>query len=107
IEEIDNIDPESLERRLGHLLDVLRPTVQSALFAAIELEPELGGDHNLPAEGSEGFAHQLLVREGAVNFGGVEDRDATLHSLADQGDPVLFVHGRAVAEAHAHAAEPE
>jgi hypothetical protein len=44
----------------------------------IELEPELGGDHHLATEGSEGFAHELLVRERAVRFSGVEERDAAI-----------------------------
>ena len=47
-----------------------------AIRFGLELEPELGGDHHLLAEGSEGFAHEFFVRERAIDFGGVEERDA-------------------------------
>jgi hypothetical protein len=47
-EEVDGVDPEPLERRLGDLLDVRRTAVE-ALEArtpvGLELEAELGGDH--------------------------------------------------------------
>ena len=80
-----------------------RPTC----LPAIEPEAELGGDHHLAAERSERFAHELFVRERAVDFGGVEERDAAFDGRADQRDHLLLVRGRAVAEAHAHAAEAE
>ena len=69
IEQVDDIDLEPLERALDGLLDVLRPAVQArrALHPAgieirTEVEPELGGDHHLLAEGSEGFAHEFFVQ---------------------------------------------
>ena len=43
----------------------------------VGLEPELGGDHHLPAERGEGLAHEFLVGEWAVDLGGVEERDAS------------------------------
>ena len=110
IEQVDGIDLEPLERGLGDLLDVLRPAVQAdpaRPAVGIELEPELGGDHHLLAERGEGFAHELLVRERAVDLGGVEERDAAFDGRPNQRDHLLLVRGRAVAEAHAHAAEPE
>ena len=73
----------------------------------IEVEPELGGDHHLLAERGERFAHELLVRERAVDLGGVEERDAALDGRAEQGDHLLLVRRRAVAKAHAHAAEAD
>ena len=87
----------------GRLLsaDPLRPAL------GVELEPELGGDHHLAAERRERLAHQLLVGEGAVDFRRVEEGDAALDGRADQRDHLCLVGGRAVAEAHAHAAEPE
>jgi hypothetical protein len=69
-------------------------------------EAELRGDLHLAAEGREGLAHELLVRERAVDFRGVEERDAVLDGGADHGDHRLPFRGRAVAGAHAHAAEP-
>ena len=45
----------------------------------VDLESELGRDHHLVAEGREGFADEFFVREWAVDFRGVEERDATFH----------------------------
>ena len=99
---------QPLERGLGDLLDVLRAAVHAAAARLrIEVEAELGGDHDLVAEGGEGFADELLVRERAVDFGGVEERDAALDGRPDQRDPVLLVDCRAVAKAQSHAAEPD
>jgi hypothetical protein len=81
VEQIDGIDPESLERGLGNHLDVLWPTVQAdPLRPAVGIEPEseLGGDHHLALERSEGFAHEFFVRERAVDFSGVEKGDTAL-----------------------------
>src|SRR5208283_1057086 len=49
----------------------------------------------------------ILIGEGAVDFGGIEEGDAALHGGADQGDHLAALMRRAVAEAHAHAAEAE
>ena len=73
-------------------LDVLGPAVQArAACRRVELEAELGGDHHLVAERRERFADQLLVRERAVDLGGVEERDAALDGRADQRDHLLLV----------------
>ena len=82
IEQIDGIDLEPLERALHHLFDVLWPTVQpsqTSLRLGINFPPELGGDHHLPTEGSEGFAHEFFVYVRAIDFGRVEERDAAFN----------------------------
>jgi hypothetical protein len=57
VEEIDDIGPEPLQRRLGDLPDVLGAAVHAALSAiSIEFEAELGGDRHLIAERGEGLA---------------------------------------------------
>ena len=78
-----------------------------AAIVALEFEPELGGDHHLLAERSEGFAHEFFVRVRAVDLGGVEERDAAFDGRPEQRDHLLLVLGRTVAEAHAHAAQAE
>ena len=67
---------QPLERGLGDLLDVLRPTIQPPLrpVLRIDIEAELGGDHHSVPKGGQGLADQLLVRERAINLGGVEGR---------------------------------
>src|SRR3712207_7381230 len=61
--EVDGLDPEPPERALGGFLDVLRPTVQACLLSVgIELEAELGGDHDRSEEHtSELQSRQYLV----------------------------------------------
>ena len=54
--------------------------------ARVDVEAELGGDHDLVAHRLERLADQLLVVERAVDLGGVEERDAALHRRAKQRD---------------------
>jgi hypothetical protein len=49
----------------------------------------------------------LAIGERAVGLGGVEKRHAAFDGRANQRNPVLLVDGWPVAEAQAHAAEPE
>jgi hypothetical protein len=65
IEQINDISPESFERGIGDLLDVLGAAIQSCLFACVrvEFETELGSDHHSVAERSKGLADQLFIRE--------------------------------------------
>jgi hypothetical protein len=108
IEEIDGLDAQPFERRVGHLFDVLGPAIQvHGAFAGPDLTAELRGDDDLALERLERFADELLVRERAVDLGRIEERDAALHGRADELDALLPVRGRAVAEREPHAAEPE
>jgi len=79
IEQIDDAGLEPLERGLRDLFDVLRPAIQAALLACarIDVEAETGCDHDLLADRGKRLAHQFLVGERAVDFGGVEKRNAT------------------------------
>ena len=91
IEQIDAVGPEPLERGLGDLPDVLRPAVQRRCCAdsPVEVDAELGRDHDLVTERRQRLAHELLVRERAVDLGGVEERDAALDGRPDQRDRLL------------------
>ena len=108
VEEIDGLDLEPFERALDDLLDVLRPAVEAPLLPIrIEFEAELGRDHDLFAHRREGFAQEFFVRVWPVGLGRVEEGDAALEGRPNEGDHLLLVRGWAVAEAHAHAAEPD
>src|SRR2546430_15688107 len=72
-----------------------------------DVESELGRDHHLLAERSEGFADKLFIQEWAVNLGGVEECDTALHGCPQQRGHLLLVFGRTVRKAHSHTAEPE
>src|SRR6266511_2325502 len=68
------------------------------------LNPNLVAITTCPRKG-EGFAHKFFVREGAVDFGCVEEGDAAIDGRPEKGDHLLPVSGRTVAKAHPHAAE--
>ena len=110
VEQIDGLHPQPLERGFGDLLDMLGPAVQPRPAGAtirVELEPELCGDHHLPAERLQRFADQLFVGVGTIDFCCIEERDAAFHGCLQERDHLLPVSHRAVAEAHPHAAKPE
>src|SRR6476646_4247002 len=92
---------------MGDFLDVLGTTVETGLLAFDDLETELGRNCNLIAKWSKCFANQFFVGEGAVDLGGIKERDATLDGRTDNLNALLFVDGRTVAEAQAHAAESD
>ena len=105
VEQVDDVGPETLERCLGNLSDVLRPAIHAAL--GVQLEPELGGDHHLVTPGREGFTHELLVRKGTIDFRGIEERHAAFDGRAEQRDHLLLISRRTIGIAHAHTAEPD
>src|SRR5271157_1372005 len=111
IVEIDGINPEPLQRPFDGLLDVLGPAIHACrsrpMIGATKIEPEFGGDHYLPAEGSEGFADEFFVQERAVDFCGVKECDAAFNGSTEKRGHLLLVFGRAVGKTHSHAAEPQ
>jgi hypothetical protein len=106
VEQVDAVGLEPLERGVGDLPDPLRPAVHARLGIPV-LEAELGGDHYLVAERRQGLAHQLLVGEGAIGFGGVEERHSVLERVSDQRDRILFFQSGAIGEVQSHAAEAQ
>src|SRR5258708_7025314 len=84
------------------------PTIQIAQIRSrvwVKIEPKLGGDDDLVTDRPKRFAHQCLVREGAINFGSVEESDAPFDGCTDKGDHLLLVCRRTKAVTHAHAAK--
>ena len=57
----------------------------------VEVEPELRGDHHLPAKRRQRLAHQFFVDERAVDLGRIEERDAAFHRGPDHRDHLLLV----------------
>lgn len=107
VEEVDDVGPETLQRCFGHLLDVLGPAVKALPrrgAAGAHVEAELGGDDDPVANGLERLPDQLLVDEGSVDFGRIEERDAKIHCRADHVDHLGALRWRPVGHAHAHAA---
>jgi hypothetical protein len=107
VQEIDPIRLESLQASLGDLPDMRGLAIQTRLLAAFELEPELRRDDHLIANGGECFTDEFFVRERTVGFCGVEERHSTVDRCPNEGDHLLLVSRRTVAEAHRHAAKSE
>ena len=109
VEEVDDLDPQPLQRRVADLADVLGPAVEARLLLrlGIDIEAELGGDHHLVAHRLQRLADHLLIGEGAIDLGGVEEGDAALYRRADQRDTLVLTDRSGIAEVQPHAAEAD
>ena len=107
VEQVDGLDLEPFQRSFDDLPDVRQPAVKAALLAGIAVESELRRDHDFIAEGSESFTDEFLIGEGTINLSCIEEGDAFFHSRTDDGNHLLLFSSRAIAKAHAHAAEAE
>ena len=111
VEEVDRLGAKAPKRGVDALPDRLRPAVEArrplADLDALEIPAELRRDHDPVSHRLERFADELLVGEWPVDLGSVEEGHAALDRRADESDHLQPVAGRAVAEAHRHAAEPE
>src|SRR2546425_6037744 len=65
IKQIDGIDFETLERRVRHLLNMLRPAIQawrslhpSGIKFRVKVEPEFRCDHHLSTKRRQSFAYK-------------------------------------------------
>ena len=96
-------DPSTAFRMRSGRLD------DAPIFSCLEInvEAELGGDDDLVAERPQRFADDLLVGEGAIDLGRVEEGHAAVHRGADQGYALVLGEFRGVAEADPHAAETD
>jgi hypothetical protein len=70
------------------------------------VEAELRGDHHLVPHGLQRFTDHLLVGEGVIHLGGVDEADATVRCGADQRDPFTLRDRSGIAEVQPHAAKP-
>ena len=67
-------------------------------------KPNLVAMTTLSRMGCERFPDEVFVRERAVDFGGIEERDAFFVGCANDLDALVPVCGRSVVGADAHAA---
>ena len=108
VEEVDRLGPETGQRGLGHRPDVLGTAGKTDLPAlVVDVEAELGGNHDLVAHGGQRLAHQFLVHERPVDLGRVEEGDPLLDRRPDQRHHLVVVACRSQAVAHAHAAQAD
>lgn len=64
--------------------------IVGVVLAILKVKAEFGGDDHATPTALQGFAHEGLVAEGAVSFGGIEKGNSQLHDLADQGNGFAF-----------------
>ncbi|EPM76057.1 hypothetical protein A221_17647 [Pseudomonas syringae pv. actinidiae ICMP 18801] len=76
IQQIDVIGFQSTQRTLNGESNTFGPAVQSLLcIVGADGEAEFCGDHDLIANWRQRFADNLLIEIGAVELGGIEERD--------------------------------
>src|SRR5579871_6220610 len=107
IEEVNGIYTQTLQRLLGDLPDAFRPAIGRARSAGAEVEAKLRGDDDALLHGRERFTDEFLVREGAVDLGGVEERDAALDRGPDQCHHLFPVRSWATMIIQAHATKAD
>src|SRR3954447_12360399 len=103
--EVDVVDVQALERCVAGLTHVLGVAADAQALAVLAADvAELGGEHDLVAAVGDRVADELLVREGAIHVGRVEQSDAQLERPVDGAGGLALV-GLAVELRHPHAAE--
>src|ERR1700728_1365925 len=115
IEQVDGLNFEPLKRAFDRLLDVLALAVHGRRYALhapgilvrTDVEPELGGNHHLPAKRSERFANELFVQPRAVDFGRVKECDASIHGGMEEIGHLLLILWWTIGKTHSHAAKTE
>src|SRR5215211_6740339 len=103
--EFNLIHSEPLQRviaGLPHIIWLAVHTEEASVLAS--LVAELGGEGYLLAPVSNGLANELLVGEGAVRVGRVEEGHTQIYRAVDGGYGLVLV-ARAVELAHSHASK--
>jgi hypothetical protein len=104
VQQVDHLDPQPLQRAFDGASYAFGATVEPV---GIKVVAELGGDDDVPPERLQRLAHQFLVRERAVDLGGVEEGDAALYGHPDERDHLGAVRGRTPMVVEAHAAQAD
>ena len=109
VEKVNGLDSKAFQRSFDGLPDALRPTGDAAVLAGLEIdvEAEFGRDHHLVADRTQSFANHLFIGERPVDLRGVEESNAPFNRGADERDALFLAELCGVAEADAHAAEPD
>ena len=108
VEQVDDVGAQPPQRAVDRGADVLGPAADAALVAVVvEGEAELRRDDDLVADRRESLPDDLLVLERSVDLGRVEERDAVVDRLAQEGDHGRPLRRRAEALADTHAAEAD
>src|SRR5690348_3683087 len=88
--EVDDLDAEPLQAGFARLSDVLRTAVDALARRRLDLA-EFGGEHDPVAPPFERAAQELLVVAPAIHVGGIEEVDAVVDGVLDEGDARIVV----------------
>src|SRR6478752_5767632 len=107
VQQIDDLNTQSLQRSLGGLADGVRMAAQAGVRLGrwIDCKAELGRNSDLVAHVAQSLADNLLVGKGTIDFGGIEEGDAQIDCRSDQRDALFIGERVAVSGIQAHAAE--
>src|SRR5205807_22943 len=105
--DVDAIGAEPLERSVASGEHVLAVAADPESLALLVTDiAELGREHDLVAPALDRTADEPLVRERAVDVGGVEEVDPELERSVNCGNRLARIRG-SVELGHPHTAEPE
>src|SRR3984885_5114965 len=109
VEKIDVVRAEASQHRVRYELDMLRLAVEPKAFARrwINVKAELGGDHDLVADGRQGFPDQGFVGPGTVDLGSIKQGDAEVVGAANDADALGLVRRLAVGRSEAQGPKAE
>ncbi len=109
VEKVDVVRAKASQHRVRCALDVLRLAVEPAAFARrrIKVKAELGGDHDLVADGRQRFPEQGFVGPGTVGFGSIKQGDAEVMGAANDADVLGLFRRLAVGRSEAQDPEAE
>src|SRR5258708_22159680 len=108
IQQVNVIGLESLERAFDGLTDILRPArcFGADLLAVLETKAKFGGDDYLVAPALERPAEQLLVGEGTIALGRIEEGASDLDGTVKCSDRFFLIR-RTIGLAHGHTTETD
>src|SRR5258707_1842291 len=108
IKQVNVIGLESLERAFYGLTDILRTSrcFGADLLAVLETKTKFGGDDHLVAPALERPAEQLLVGQGTIALGRIEEGASDLDCTVQCRDRFLLIR-RTIGLAHRHTPEAD
>ena len=108
VEQVDGFDAQAAQRSFGDPPDLLGPGIGALHPPVHDVPAELRGHLHLVADRRDRLTHEFLVDVGAIDLGGVDERDALVHGVPDHVDHVVAVSRvGAVAHGHPHRAEAD
>ena len=100
----ENISLDEFQKQAGLDWQVQKTPVQ---FEAEHRVRHRSGNWIWILDRGKGFADQLFVGKGAIDFRGIKEGNSPLHRGVHQVDHFVAIRGRTIVHAHAHTAQPD